>query len=41
MRTRITRLLGAAFLIALGLLALRRSDPARVPVPPGTWEPAD
>ncbi len=39
MRIRITRLLGAALLIALGVLALRRSTPAEVPVAPGTWDP--
>ncbi|MEE8497964.1 MAG: hypothetical protein V3S62_05475 [Acidimicrobiia bacterium] len=41
MRSRMTRLLGAAILIAIGLLALRRAGSAETPVAPGSWEPAE
>jgi len=41
MRIRLTRLLGAAVLIAIGVLALRRAGSAGTPVAPGSWEPAE
>jgi hypothetical protein len=41
MRIRLTRLLGAAILIAIGVLALRRAGSAETPVAPGSWEPAE
>jgi len=41
MRSRMARLLSAALVIAVGLIALRRSGSSEVPVSPGSWDPAD
>lgn len=41
MRIRLTPLLGAIVVAAIGLLALRRDSHKEVPVQPGTWHPAD
>ena len=36
-----TRLFGAAILIAVGLFALRRAGSTETPVATGSWEPAE
>jgi hypothetical protein len=41
MQIRISRVLSALVVAAVGFMALRRTDRRDVPVAPGSWEPAD